>query len=76
MDIPVRCRTYIDEAKDKKWPEKLCCRPVVGDRVVAQDGCVLYIATITHSQTPIDWGTRTELCDPHLEIELHKREAI
>jgi len=47
-NIKCRCHTNIDEGRTKRWPEKMCCRPKVGDLVKAEDGYTLKICGITH----------------------------
>lgn len=50
MTIRVSCFTNIDEYKQEAWPEKMICRPVVGDWVQSHSGKKLQIVAITHQQ--------------------------
>lgn len=77
--MKVYCRTNLDEAKGKKWPEEMCCRPLLGDKVQAEDGYCLYIVTITHAKCQInsyEVHRGDEKYEPILIIELHKRKAV
>ena len=72
--INVMCRTNLDEGHNKKWPNEMACRPMIGDRVQAESGYTLKVVGITHvminenryrSDLPPDWK-------PILSVELNK----
>jgi len=62
MDISVFCHTNIDKHRSEKWPNTMCCRPVVGDYVKCIGFISLKICTITHCHGGGD--------GPYLDIEL------
>jgi len=78
MIIPIRCRTNLDDYKHEKWPNMLCCRPELGDKIVADSGVKLTIVSIAHTMNK----EYDHLADnknkptPILLIELHKRGAL
>jgi len=48
--IDVECYTNLDNYKQKIWPTKMTCRPLVGDLVQASCGySLLKITGITHT---------------------------
>lgn len=48
--IPVHCYTFIDDYRTKEWPTKLCCRPIIGDKIRSVNGQVeLSVASIIHT---------------------------
>jgi len=68
--MKVFCRTNIDELKREDWPERMCCRPVVGDRVCAKSGINLRVVGVMHSITKQYENDATK--EPFLIVELHK----
>jgi hypothetical protein len=72
--IKVQCRTNLDEGQGHTWPEAFACRPIIGDRVQADDsGYTLQIVSITH-RTKVDYRHGNPVSGPFpiLEIELNK----
>jgi hypothetical protein len=74
MYIRVRCFTNLDDFKNQKWPEEMCCRPIVGDCVYSESGTVLKIVRITHTVVANWWEEyrNSPKRNPILFIELHK----
>ena len=77
MNIPVICRTNLDNYKREAWPKSFCCRPKVGDRVQAESGNSLKICGITHTTNPgLRWANteeeRRRIPESALIIELNK----
>lgn len=76
MYIRVRCFTNLDDYKSQKWPEEMCCRPIVGDCVYSESGKVLKIVRITHTVVAnvANWedNRNNPKRNPVLFIELHK----
>ena len=69
MNIRCRCQTNLDEYHRVNWPNYLCCKPEIGDRVKSiNHNKILKIVGITHR---VDDGS-TGVRGPYLEIELHK----
>jgi hypothetical protein len=65
--IPVQCKVYIDDLKNLKWPDRLACRPQVGDRVTndSYPFHVMQINTITHATRYVSGEPQ-----PYLILEL------
>ena len=67
--IMVTCFTNLDDFRGERWPTRLTCKPVVGEKVRARSGKQLTIVAITHVERFNDTLGETE---NYLEIELHK----
>jgi hypothetical protein len=64
--IKVRCKIISESIFfDEIWPEKLACRPSIGDYISAKSGKILQIKKIVHSGA--FFGKEDE---PYLEIQL------
>jgi len=75
--IRVCCRTNLDECKNKVWPTKMACRPMIGDRVKSDDGYILSVVEVTHATvSKTMWDRPNEIGEPYLIVELHKRHSI
>lgn len=66
--VTVVCHTNLDKGSAASWPREMVCVPRVDDRVQADCGMVLRVATITHAMglTSVD-GRR----EPYVKVELH-----
>lgn len=83
--IQVYCRTNLDEYKSEEWPREFACRPLVGDRVVAQSGKILWIVSITHETQDLTtlsgrgggpMKNHGAVRTPRLLVELHKIDCV
>ena len=64
-----RCRTNLDDGRNKQWPETFVTCPRVGDYVAAECGYRLKVVAITHCVRPREFdGHQT----PYVEIELNR----
>lgn len=62
--IKVRCRTNLDGLERLPWPTEMTVRPMIGDRVAALNGTILYVVGVIHHQA------EDKAC--YLEVELNK----
>ena len=64
-----RCRTNLDDGRNKRWPETFVTCPRVGDYVAAECGYRLKVVAVTHCVRSREFdGHQT----PYVEVELNR----
>jgi len=74
--IDAVCRTNEDDYKNEKWPTRFVCPPNKEDRVMAQSGRILWVASITFGEREdksYKEIRQESILVPFVEIELYKK---